>query len=817
MIGASKYDVGHVFTTGSGGVAGLGVVCTASKARGTTGRPNPVGDSFDIDYVAHEIGHQFGGDHTFNGTRGNCNGNRSAATAYEPGSGSTIMAYAGICSSDNIQAASDALFHRVSLDEITAFITTGSGSTCGTATATGNPLPTVTAPAAFTIPAGTPFALTGAATDDTPGTLTYTWEEFDLGPAGPPGSATPPFFRTFTPSTSPTRVFPQLDRLVAGLAPVKGERLPTTDQTLVFRLTARDNHPGGGAIADAPTVVTVDDAAGPFVVTFADTPGLSFDGTATVTWDVAGTDAGAVDTPTVDILLSTDGGATFPTVLAVGTPNDGSEAVSFPVTTAQGRVLVRGGGNVFFAVNEEPFAVTSAVAPAVAGVTPGAVVVSVPFGETPSETVTISNAAAAGAADLTFSASVQNLTTDPQRPADAAARAAERRAALAETLAQATRPEAPVVKGDRAGGAGALRAGGPDTFGYTFADSNEPGGPAFEFVDISGTGTALSLGDDNASSALALPFAFPFYGASQTAVYVGSNGLLTFGGGTGSNVNQSLPDPAAPNNLIAMYWDDVNPALAGTVHTQDMGDGRFVVQFTGVPHYNVASEASTFQAILYESGQIDLQYLSVKDDASEPNSHTVGIENAVGTDGLTVVYDAAYVADGLAVRFTPPPPPAAPWLTLAPANGAVAPGASTGVTLSFDTSALADGTYTADVVVLTNDPAVPAETVPVVLTVTGSPVAGEDAAAAPATALLAPTPNPARGTVTLAYTLAEPGPVQLAVYDALGRQVAVLTDGPTTAGRHAAQLDGTALPPGVYLVRLTSSTAMVTRQLTLLR
>ena len=379
-IGVANYDVGHVFSTGGGGIAGLGVVCSpTSKARGVTGLPNPTGDLFYVDYVAHEIGHQFGGNHTFNGNASNCGGgNRNASTAVEPGSGSTIMAYAGICgAAQNIQNISDPYFHSKSIDEIVGYVTGGFGSTCGTQTDTGNDIPVVTVPAAFTIPAGTPFQLVGSATDATPAALTYVWEGVDagIGEGGAPArGGVPtgvPFFRSFAPSASPVRTFPSdFGRLLAGTGPLVGNALPATSQTLRFRLTARDNRAGGGATGEAQVTVTVDGRAGPFSVQTFNAPGGSVVGGAPllVQWNVANTSLGAFDEPgpdaddvdvaNVQILYSADGGASFTPLLA-STPNDGSADVVIPnAVTSQARLLVGAVGNPFFDVNDVPFAVT---------------------------------------------------------------------------------------------------------------------------------------------------------------------------------------------------------------------------------------------------------------------------------------------------------------------------------------------------------------------------------------------------------------------------------------------------------------------------
>ncbi len=371
VIGSANYDVGHVFSTGGGGVAYLRVICSSSsKAGGVTGSSNPTGDSFWVDYVAHEMGHQFGGNHTFNGKQVSCNNNRVSSAAYEPGSGSTIMAYAGICGSQNLQPNSDPYFHGKSFDEIVAHVTTGGGAACDASTSTSNSAPTVEAGAAYTIPSRTPFALTGSATDPESDPLTFGWEEFDLGTieTAPPlvDDGSRPIFRSFNPTVGGTRTFPKLSDILAGTT-TYGETMPTTSRTMNFRLTARDNRSGGGGVNSDTTTVASVSTAGPFAITApASAVTWPASSTQTVTWNVANTNLTPISCASVAISLSTDSGASFQTTLLASTPNDGSQAVTLPDTQTVGataRVKIACVGNIFFAISRPSFTISAPLPP----------------------------------------------------------------------------------------------------------------------------------------------------------------------------------------------------------------------------------------------------------------------------------------------------------------------------------------------------------------------------------------------------------------------------------------------------------------------
>ena len=370
VLGSSAYDIGHVFSIDGGGLAALGAACVDGyKARGESGHPYPVGDPFYIDMVAHELGHQLGANHSFNGTTENCGGvNRNAETAYEPGSGTTIMAYAGICGDENVTVAneavySDATFHAGSIAEIIAYTRTDTGNTCSDP-ATGSAAPVVDAKLDYTIPGGTAFTLTGSATDSDSAisAITYQWDQMDVGAATDAttfgtDNGSNALFRSFVPAATAERTFPQLDTLLSTVAD-KAETLPTESRTLNFRLTARD---GNGGVDEDDMQVIVDGNAGPFELLQPTTSvNLHFGLSQSIQWNAACTNAAPVNCANVNILLSTDGGQNFNTTLSASTPNDGIESVTFPnVTTTTARIKIACTDNIFFDISNADFQINN--------------------------------------------------------------------------------------------------------------------------------------------------------------------------------------------------------------------------------------------------------------------------------------------------------------------------------------------------------------------------------------------------------------------------------------------------------------------------
>ncbi|MCH8567044.1 MAG: M12 family metallo-peptidase [Balneolales bacterium] len=415
LIGSANYDIGHVFSTGGGGVAQLGSVCNnAGKARGVTGLPQPINDPFYVDYVAHEIGHQYGATHTFNGSVGGCSGgNRSGNTAYEPGSGSTIMAYAGLCGAQNIQFGSDDYFHLASLIQMINFTNSGGGATCGTTSPTGNTPPVVEGGLTeLTLPLQTPFKLTGSGSDADGDDLTFTWEQWDLGPAGAPNNpvGNAPLFRSFPPVEEPYRYFPRLSSVIGG-SNVPGERLPDYQRQMRFRLTARDNAPGGGGIDFVQVNFSVTNQAGPFTVPMPGN-GTQWQNGAEVlvAWNVANTNVAPVNAETVSILLSTNGGVSFDTSIAENIPNTGTAVVTVPsgINTTTARLKIKADNHIFFNVNPANFSISSAAAQPSASLPEGPVEFTV-GSEEPTEGSISINAASGPAYNYFASISSDNL------------------------------------------------------------------------------------------------------------------------------------------------------------------------------------------------------------------------------------------------------------------------------------------------------------------------------------------------------------------------------------------------------------------------
>ncbi len=370
-IGVENYDVGHVFSTGGGGVAYLKSPCGSYKAGGVTGLNSPINDPFYIDYVAHEMGHQFGAPHTFNNS---CGGNRSGATAVEPGSGSTIMAYAGICP-PNIQNNSDPYFSTVSVNNIYTFITSATGS-CSVNTDSGNNEPVIQIDKlSYGIPHSTAFVLDAKATDQDGDAITYNWEQIDTQIATQPPVSTNtagPTFRSLNPTTESYRYFPNLKSIVEGKltfetnpTPMTWEVIPSVSRSLRFSILVRDNNPKGGQTARENITLNVKNV-GPFKVTSqSETDHWTHNLPATITWDVAGTDANGIDTQNVKILLSVDGGKNFDYVLAETTPNNGTYEFTVPSDiqlTKEARIMIKAIDNVFLAVNASDFEISDKLA-----------------------------------------------------------------------------------------------------------------------------------------------------------------------------------------------------------------------------------------------------------------------------------------------------------------------------------------------------------------------------------------------------------------------------------------------------------------------
>lgn len=382
VIGPANYDIGHLLSTNGGGLAGVGVVCRSdSKALGTTGATKPTGERFYIDLVAHELGHQLGARHSFNAQdNSNCDeSQRSAQSAFEPGSGSTIMSYAGLCSGQNLQSNSDPYFHAGSLAEIRSYVESFSGRSCGSLTQQSNAIPQVQLDAsAYTIPANTAFVLSASASDADGDPILYNWEQINAGGTeGGTANGTAmkndngfnPLFRSYPASTNGQRYFPQLSSVMGGQL-AAGEIYPNSDRSLTLRLTAKDNK---GGVNSSDVEVEVVNNQQRFAVTAPDSA-QSWTGFSqqTIRWDVAGTNQSPYNCTKVDILLSSETNGDFDSPLALAVANDGEHEITVPnIATTSARLMLKCSNNVFYALNSSNLSIMQSdpIAPLIVGQT----------------------------------------------------------------------------------------------------------------------------------------------------------------------------------------------------------------------------------------------------------------------------------------------------------------------------------------------------------------------------------------------------------------------------------------------------------------
>jgi subtilisin family serine protease len=416
-------------------------------------------------------------------------------------------------------------------------------------------------------------------------------------------------------------------------------------------------------------------------------------------------------------------------------------------------------------------------------------------GGTGTETLAIANT---GEAPLTFRLTAAESATTTRAP-------------------QRTAPTAP--KGEEPAGEGRAPVtgeGGPDTFGYRWIDSNEPGGPVYDWVDISGVGTPLTPQDDGNFGPYDLGFDFPYYEDLHDQVRICTNGFLNFDGSTSAPYfNQGIPDDGTPNALIAPFWDDLNPSSAGTIYYHaDTENQRFIVQWEDVAHYGNSSTRETFQVILTPDGKVLCQYASVAD----ATSCTVGMENAAGSDGLEVLYNTGgYLEDGMAVLFTAEPP--VPWISFDPISGSVTSGDLLEVAVGFDAAGLAAGEYTCDLIITSNDPSQDVTVVPVTMTVSDVTATGDLPLAFE---LQGAAPNPFNPATTLRFSLPAAGHAELKLYDVQGRLVRTLIDGHRAAGQGQVRWDGRdrsgrRVASGTYYARLEAAGQTSVKSLVLVK
>ncbi len=422
----------------------------------------------------------------------------------------------------------------------------------------------------------------------------------------------------------------------------------------------------------------------------------------------------------------------------------------------------------------------------VVGATPNPMDVSVDVGNNGSAVLTVTNS---GGSDLDFTAE-----------------------AILSRGDRASYEYTPHAKGEKDLNVGGRGSGGPDLFGYSWIDSDEAGGPVYDWVDATVGTMAFDTGDDSSNGPFALGFDFDFYGQTFNSVLICSNGFISFTSTATSYSNGMFPDAASPLNCLAPFWDDLNPTDGGTCYVL-AEPGRFIIQYDAfVPYGGAGGPSYTFQVILNIDGSIIYQYASM---LAPLESATVGMQNGDGTDGLMIAYNAPYIHDGLAIEISATPP----WMVVTPEIGTVIAGGSFDLAVDFNSAELEPGDYLGSILIATNDPVTPQLSVPVTLTV-GAPVGVGSLPTA--YTLKQNMPNPFNPSTTIKFALPVSGHVNLDVYDIAGRLVRTLVNEEMEATDHSVVWNGRdndnrQVASGVYYYRLSADDFNDTRKMMLVK
>jgi hypothetical protein len=841
--GSAGYDIGHVFHRRAGsGFSGLanGSACNAAnKARGYSSVQNPVPATmiWVVDQLCHEMGHQFTAAHTFNSDVTGCSGNRVGTSAYEPGSGSTIMAYAAGTRCDyDFPGSNDGYFHGHSFDQITNH-RDGAGA-CAATGATGNTPPTVNAGPDYTIPQGTPFTLTASGADADGHALTYCWEQFDLGPPGDDATdPDAPLFRSRPATTSPSRTFPILADILSGAA-TPTEILPLVDRTLTFRCTVRDNRATGGGVNNDQMIVTV--SGSPFAVTSPDGGEVLNGGCdVPVTWTVGG---GSV-APTVNILLSTDGGQSFPTTLAAATANDGSQSVTLPcVNSTLARIRIEAVGNIFFDISDDDFEIQTLAPVVTASATGGSVGPTCSFDVPFTGTITDDCGVVPASVDVQASVPAGNATVGTPSFVINPVSATEVQVSGTVTVSALTSCPAVVH----------VTVSGRD-------DCNELG---------SFTATAEVIDDTPPEITVTLNRTYLWPPNHKLATITATVNVTDNCGGGSYVLTSITSDEPEDDKGDGHTAPDIVGADYGTADTefqlrserQGGGDGRvYTITYTAGDACDNTTPGVATVRVEHDHASFALQALGFTADgtAIDPLATLVGM--VVPGESLTgVAGDPGGLPDPATPDGARPAPVDLDTETLIPATvqignvGLVVPARRVVVTdvtgdgivdplLLFSAATLraavatmdpAEGTlglhyatrqgrtYLLGDIFLTPtvvadveqvrtlaalaEPEPPAPLVPPPAVAEGAPVVAEPAPRA--SGVVGVRPNPFSGSTAVLFDLARPARVRVGVFDAFGRQVRALAEGEWAVGRHALTWDGrddrgARTPVGLYFVR----------------